>query len=274
MRSTLSLVITPSQCSTRESVPHQTRPRGGRVVLVTNSERVRAKSAVRTSNEPAAEKAARNLPLGEGASSTKGPLVSSWSCASCSSTTSSVREEVASTTSGRRATGLAVAAVLASCGWCSRHMAVGAEVRCGSARGRTRGWLKESRATRRKACVRATRPSGHTSQRSTPCCSHSLPRPRSLSRSPCRLHSSTRPVSSTVSSSCPEVQPSLSTRGHSHSQALSSSPAALKICMRAPTPVPSPRSMATGPPHGAALLMYMCTSASSRQRMSYTCRLL
>ena len=41
----------------------------------------------------------------------------------------------ACSTSGRRATGLAVGAVLASCGWCSRHMAVGAEVRCGSARG-------------------------------------------------------------------------------------------------------------------------------------------
>lgn len=69
---------------------HHTSARGGRVVLVTNSERVRVKSAVRTRSEPAVEKAARNLPLGEGASSTKGPDVSSWSCASVSSTTSSV----------------------------------------------------------------------------------------------------------------------------------------------------------------------------------------
>ena len=81
---------------------------------------------------------ARNLPLGEGASSTNGPDVSSWSCASCSSTTSSVREEVASTTSGRRGTGLAAGAALPSRGGCSRHMAVGAEVRCGSARGTCR----------------------------------------------------------------------------------------------------------------------------------------
>ena len=40
-----------------------------------------------------------------------------------------VRVGVARTTSGRRATGLVVGAVLASCGWCSRHMAVGGEVR-------------------------------------------------------------------------------------------------------------------------------------------------
>ena len=35
-------------------------------------------------------------------------------------------------------------------------------LRFGSARGTMRGCAKESKATRRKACVRATRPSGHT----------------------------------------------------------------------------------------------------------------
>ena len=44
------------------AVPHHTRLRGGRVVLVTNSESVRPKSAVSTRSEPAAENAARNLP--------------------------------------------------------------------------------------------------------------------------------------------------------------------------------------------------------------------
>ncbi len=170
-----------------------------------------------------------NLPLGETESLWYGPEARSWSCDSCASMLRIVRDVVASSTSGDTFS----ASWCSGSEWCARGSstasAVGAIARLGMASGTIVRWVYEVKAKRRSAAVSTTKPEEYTSHISTGWFSQISPRAKSAARTPCSVHSITRPDSSTQTSCPAGDQPSARTLPKSHCQFESGSPEPLKM---------------------------------------------